>query len=92
MGLGRVVLLVLGVPLAVFAFVLAIFAGGEGSPEAQRMAVALLTVPVAYLICLMVSVWLVSRRKGGSALAAAAFPFLYVLIAFVVAAAWPTPS
>lgn len=88
MVIGRVVLLILGVPLTILAVVMAIFAGGEGSPAGQSLFVTLMTVPVAYLVCLLTSMWLSIRKRGGHALAAAAFPFLYFMLAFVLAAVW----
>lgn len=82
------VLLVLGVPLVILAVVVAIFAGGEGSPIGQSLFVTFMTVPLVYLVALPTSVWLSIRKRGGHALAAATFPFLYLLLAFILAAIW----
>ncbi|CAM3236141.1 hypothetical protein DESA109040_04330 [Deinococcus saxicola] len=84
----QVVLLVLGVPLVILAIVMAIFAGGKGSPIGQSLFVTFMTVPLAYLVALPTSVWLFTRKRGGHALVAAACPLLYLLLAFILAAIW----
>ncbi|WP_075834339.1 hypothetical protein [Deinococcus marmoris] len=88
MAVVQVALLVLGVPLCAGAVVLALFAGGEGSPAGQHLLVTLMAVPVVYLMCLLVSVWLFARERYGHALMAAVIPFLYFMLAFVAAAVW----
>ncbi|MDV6375056.1 hypothetical protein [Deinococcus arenicola] len=52
----------------------------------------LMAIPVAYLVSLVASVGLSVQKKSGPALAAAAFPFLYFVLAFVLAAAWASAT